>query len=383
MDAQEKLLGLIKEAIDPKMKEQAEELMDEVKSKHNTLEERIAALEAMPTKDVPEGEDKVEKEVEYKGRKLVKIGENFKNTSYRDEVSKMFIDFVERALKYGKAALNETTTTQGGYMVFDEYVSELLMFARLQSMALQKARVLNVGSDSVHIPYEDTSVSVAWYSEAAAISESDPTVGELNLTPKKLAAYSMSSNELLADSEFDIVSWLTDLYAEAIGQEFDNQMFNGATWTGIVSASGINTVETTTNTTAGIDVDLFAQVLTSMASNKAAGAEFYFHRNGMRYVYALEDGAGNNIWSPGQNGPGAIWGVPINLVEQFPSTVASNKVFGIYGNLVHYIIALRKGMTSLDVDPYGRFLNDQTRFRATVRAHGAPWNAGAFTQLKI
>lgn len=384
MDAQEKLTGLIKEILDPKMKDQAEALLDEVKSKNNTLEERLVALEAIPTKTIKIVEEPEEKVVDYKGRKLSTLGQTLNlRPEIKDDVSKMFIDFLETAMKNGKAAMNEGTTTQGGYMVFDEYISELLAFARLTSMALTDARVINVSSDSIHIPYEDTSVSVAWLNEAASITQSEPTVGELNLTPKKLAAYSISSNELLADSEFDVVSWLTSLYAEAIGQEFDNQMFNGSTWTGIVSASGINTVETTTNTTAGIDVDLFAQALTSLAVNKSAGAQFYMHRNGFRYVLALEDDAGNNIWSPGQGPFGSIWGVPVKMPEAFPSGVTGNDVIGIYGNLSHYIIAMRKSLISLDVDPFGAFLTDQTRFRGIVRAHGAPWNASAFTQIKI
>ena len=386
MNGQEKLTELLKEVVDPKLKDQANEILEQVKSENNTLAERINALESMPANKVNfKQEEEPISNIKYKGRKISDLGKKLKiSDKLREPMAKMFIDFIESAMKYGKAAMNEGTVGEGGYLVFDEYVQELMAFARLQSIALQKARIINVSTDSVHIPTESSSISVAWLNEVASITESEPTVSELNLTPKKLAAYSIASNELLADSAFDIVSWLTDLYAEAIGQEFDNQMFNGSTWTGIVSAAGIGTVETTGNSISDVSIDFLAQVLTSMAPNKAAGSEFYFHRNGFRYILALEDGAGNSVWSPSlTNQAGSIWGVPVNLPEQFPSAVYGAAVFGLYGNLNHYIIAMRKGNVSLDIDPYGAFLTDQTRFRGIVRAHGAPWNTGAFVQLKV
>ena len=367
------------------MKDQANEILEQVKSENNTMAERIAALEALPATKVnfnTKNDDEPKKDLIYKGRKMINMGTRI-SKGIREPVAKMFIDFIERGLTNGKAALNETTTTQGGYLVFEEFINELMMYARLKSMALQKARIINVSTDNVHIPTEGTSVSVAWLNEAGSITESEPTVGELNLTPKKLAAYSKMSNELLADSAFDVVSWLTDLFAEAIGQEFDNQMFNCSTWTGIVSASGINTVETTGNAITDVDVDFLAQVLTAVAPNKAAGAELFFHRNGFRYILALEDSEGHNIWSPMGNGVIGIWGIPVNVVEQFPSGIGSNDVFGLYGNLNNYIIAMRKSLTSLELDPYGAFLTDQTRARAVVRAHGGLWNAGGFVQMKI
>jgi HK97 family phage major capsid protein len=382
MNSQEKLAELIKEVLDPKLKDQAEDILEQVKTDHNTMEGRIAALEAMPTKDVSTDTPEKPVETEYKGRKLAAMGKGLNlSPEVKDEVAKMFIDFIE-ASKVGKAALNETTTTQGGYLVFDEYVNELLSFVRLNSLTMQKARVLNVSSDSIRIPTENTAVSVAFANEAASISQSEPTVGELNLTPAKLAAYSIASNELIADSQFDILTWLTSLYGEAMGQEIDNQVFNGSTFTGLISAAGITEVETSTNTTAGLTVDYLAQVVTALPQNKNIGAEFYMNRAGYRFFLALEDDVGNQIWTPAGGPMGAIWGIPVNIVEQFPSDISGNSVVGIYGNLSHYIIALRQGM-DMAVDPYGAFTTDQTRFRATMRIHGEAWDASAFCQMKI
>jgi HK97 family phage major capsid protein len=396
MDGEKKLRGLISELIDEKTKEQTDEIVDKnaekvakLKEENSEMKTRLEALENAPAMKVKlpvPGEDTTVDAI-YKGRNLADMSLKLSLPDDRKQaLSKFFIDFVEKALNNGhaKVALNETTTTQGGYMVFDQYIRELLAFARLQSVCLQECRVIDVSSDSIRIPYEDTSVSVAWYSEAGTISNSEPTVGELNLTPTKLAAYAMSSNELLADSAFDVVSWLTELFAEAIGQEIDNQVWNGTTFTALVSASGINTVETTGNAVSGVDIDYLAQVVSSLAPNKLMGAKFYMHRNNFRYIRALEDGAGNAVYTPAMGGaPGRIWEYPYVLSEQMPSTATSNDVIGIFGNLNHYIIARRKGDMTLDVDPYGRFLNDQTRFRTTTRWHGAPWNAGGFTQMKI
>jgi HK97 family phage major capsid protein len=385
MDAEKKLKGLIEEVLSEKVKDQRDEILEEVNSKYDTVEERIAAIEAMPTKD--NGKVQVEPEVAepvYKGRTLDRMAKGFTYLKGEKKIdaTKMMIDFIERVVTNGKAALNETSATQGGYLTFPEYMEELLSFARLTSVCLQKCRVMSVSTDSIHIPYEDTSVSTAFVNEAGSIGQSEPTVGELNLTPAKLAAYSICSNELLADSEFDILTWLTSLMGEAVGQKVDEEVFNGSTFTKLISASGITEVETSTNTTAGITIDFLAQVITSLASNKAVGAEFYMHRNGLRYLLALEDSVGNSIWTPAGGPTGAIWGIPVNIVEAFPSGVTGNDVFGIYGNLKHYLIAMRQGL-EMTSDPYGLFTTDQTRFRGIMRVHGAPWDTSAFCQMKI
>jgi HK97 family phage major capsid protein len=265
-----------------------------------------------------------------------------------------------------------------GYLVFPEYVNEILAFARLKSLALQDCRVINVGTDTIYIPTESTSVNVYWVNEASQLTQSEPVVGQLTLTPKKLAAFSVLSNELLADSSFDVVSWLTELFAEAIAMELDNQIFNGMAFTPLISNISQSVTAAGTLTVAKL-----ADLIDGIPSNKAMDAKLYMHRNGFKLIRGLKDDGNNAIYSPATSQkPNSVWEVPVVLNEMFPSdTTASVSPIMVYGNLKNYIIASRKTGVTLEADPYGLFTKDQTRFRVVTRYHGAPWNTSGFAKM--
>jgi len=405
---QEKLRGMVLEMF-PQLQEEAKEantlLQDEVAALKETnvdMKNKIEALENAPVKKVNlqvPGDNKTIGAI-YKGRNLFGAGAKLSLAPDRKEaVAKMFIDFLDQYLRRGKASINilekanpadssppdlsEGVGGTVGYLVFPDYVNELLAFAREQSVALQDCRIMNVSSDSVYIPREDTNgITVAWTNELDQLTQKNPVVELLNLTPKKLGAYVRMSNELLADTEFDLVSWLTELFAEGIARELDGQVWSGIQFTALIGAANIVSVTSASDATTSINIDMLAETIAALPSYKAQGARFYFHRNNFRWVRVLEDGGGNAVYTPAMAGaPGAIWEYPYTLSEQMPSTYTAGDCIGVFGNLKNYIIARRSGDITLEADPYGAFTYDITRFRVKVRFHGAPWNASGFVQM--
>jgi len=398
MDKQEELKGKLiemgfinKEKFDEEQEKHVEEVT-KMKEENKELAAKVEKLENAPAVKVslPVPGRKTKADFIYKGRDTRNLGKilTIADEDVRNDVAKMFIDFVDRAALGEKAAMNETTAAQGGYTVFPEYISTLLALARLNSVALQDADVISVSSDSIHIPKEDTKFTGAWVAEANAIGAVDPTFTELNLTPKKYASYTTASNEMLADTEFDIVSMMTSQWAEAVGQEIDTQVFDEAStqFTPLLNAASINSVETLTDTIAGLsDWRVTSNCIAQLSSNKLAGAKWYTHRTFFHYLRIMKDEGSNGLYDPqsGMGPLGSLWGFPVRLPETFATDSTSTSPVVVFGNLMNYIIAERKGAISIDVDPYGRFLNDQTRFRATVRYHGLPKHADAFCQIKV
>jgi HK97 family phage major capsid protein len=399
MDKQEELKGKLiemgfinKEAHDQAVVEYKEDVT-KMKEENTELKTKIEALENAPAVKVslPVPGRKVKADFIYKGRDVRTQGKilTMADNDMKEEVAKMFIDFVERALNGEKAAMNETTTTQGGYTVFDDYISNLLALARLSSVALQDAMVIQVGTDTIRWPKENTKFSGAWVDEAASIDAVDPTFTELVLQPKKYASYTTASNELLADTEFDIVSMLTSQWGESVGLEIDRQTFDtdATIFTPLPDAVGINEVETLTNTIAGLsDWRVTSNAIAQLSANKIGGATWYTHRSFFHYLRIMKDEGSNGLYDPNTGspaGPGELWGYPVRLPENFATDSTATSPVVIFGNLKNYVIAERKGAISIDVDPYGRFLNDQTRFRATVRYHGLPLHADAFCQINV
>jgi len=274
-----------------------------------------------------------------------------------------------------KAALQEGTDSEGGYVVPDEFTNEILAFARLQSFTLRDCRVWPMGSDVRTIPAEDGAVSVAWTAEENTATESEPTLAEVTLTAKRLDAYSKASNELLMDANVDIVSWLTGLFAEAIGQELDNQVLNGTgdPCSGVLTAAAGNSVVLASPQVSfsSVDADDLSNAIASLPINRLAGARFYMHRTVLHPIRTLQTTAGAYIFAqPGNGVPATIWEYPYTLTEKGPTTsdaTQADTAFISFGNMRYFAIGRRLQSMTLDVDPYGLFTNYQTRFRIVNR----------------
>ena len=188
----------------------------------------------------------------FKGHNLNKQGRFIKEQGYKlknhlsslhaeeaqEEVTKFFINLklafqgdmeARKELRdmATKAALNEGTTTQGGYLVPDEYAMDLILLSRDKTFALEECNLLSMGTDTLRIPKESVLPTVSWTSEAGTMTANEGTFDELALTAKKLTALSVASNEVLADSAIDIVSILSEQFSYGMALELDNQVLNG------------------------------------------------------------------------------------------------------------------------------------------------------------
>jgi len=398
LTAQQKLEGMIKEMF-PTLAKDIMDVIEAQKEEIALLKEsgvdqkgQIEALQkdAMKKINLPVPGTNITTPAMYKGRRIDGMGASIGVApEYKEAIAKMYVDLFEKRFQHGRAAievaadymtkdLSEGTADAVGYLVFPEYVNQILAFARLKSLALQDCRIMNVGTDTIYIPTEVTSVSAYWVNEATTLTQSEPTVGQLTLTPKKLAAFSVMSNELLADSAFDLVSWLTELFAEAISTELDNQIFNGTAFTGLIS-----NITSTVNAAGTVSIANLSDLIDSIPSNKTMDAKLYMHRNGFKLIRTLQDGASQAIYTPATGEkPMKVWEVPVSLNEMFPSdTTTGVSPIMVYGSLKNYIIAARKTGVTLEADPYGLFTKDQTRFRVVTRYHGAPWNVSGFAKM--
>lgn len=374
--------------------------------REKALEEKMKALEEASAEDRAKIE-KLEKEpvqskivvpgttqmvdVMYRGYNLrdqgltVQIADPEKKERY----AKFMLDII-RAEYFGdveaKAALNEGTASQGGYLVPDEFFNEIMAFARLQSDFLKDCRIINMSGDTMKIPAESSNVSVAWAAEAATLSQSEPTFAEVELNPKKLGAFSVASQELLEDSAFDIVSLLTEQYAEAIATEIDTRVLqagNSSTFTGALSGAGNTVTQSATGGWAGHSADDLSNMIAQLASNKIAGAKFYFSRTGFHYTRVLKDSQNNYIFAqPGNGVPGSVWEYPYVVTEGMPSTNSTGNYIALFANMRYYGLGVRRLGMNLAMDPYGLFTKDQVRFKMTVRIQGKPLLSGGLVALK-
>lgn len=269
-----------------------------------------------------------------------------------------------------KAALQEGTADEGGYLVPDEYLFDVIMLTRDVTFALQECRMVNMSRDVLRIPSESSLVAVNWTDEEAAATETEPTFGETVLTAKRLDGYGIVSNELLADSAVDISGMLTEQFGYAISRELDNEVLNGtgARVSGVLTANaGYSVVMSLSNFSSISHVDL-SNAISKVDQGFTANGKFVFNKNILHFIRTQLDSNNRPIFAmPGNGVPGTVYEYPYIVSTKAPSTTGSSTAFIAFGDFKQFYIGRRLGVTSLDIDPYGEFTKYRTRFRMVTR----------------
>jgi HK97 family phage major capsid protein len=288
-----------------------------------------------------------------------------------------------------KAAMQEGTDSEGGYMVPTEAKSELLYYTREASIALQECSTIPMKSDSMTLPAELTQVTVAYTAEETAATESEPTFAQVTLTAKRMDAYGKISNELIQDAVVDggIAGMLLDQIVEAVGLKIDSTVFKG----GGDPVSGMFTAKAGYSEVFASGSTNFSEILESNIRNLLAKMPpQYYEQNGKwichytplwQYIKGLKDTTGNYMFYDSRGGgkdPHRLWGYPIRMSSQAPGTSAVSTGMLVFGDLSAYWIGER--LTNIDLvwDPYTLMANYQSRYFIFTR-----WGFAAALPNKI
>lgn len=159
-----------------------------------------------------------------------------------------------------RALGTDESSTYGGYFVGEQFLpEEFVAFYHAASICRAAGvRVLQCRAP-VKIPKSTGSVTTYWVAENADITLSDPTPGQISLSPKLLAARTQLSKSLLRMSGGVAEQIIRQDMAEAIAAAEDLAILEGTGSsnqpTGMTGITGINEVEIGTNGGA-ITVDL-------------------------------------------------------------------------------------------------------------------------------
>ncbi len=302
----------------------------------------------------------------------------------------------------GEKAMTEGTSTAGGYLVPEEFQAEVVRLAEDYGLVRAMARIIPMKSDTRNIPRLSSSVTVYWPGENTAGTVSQPAFGQVQLIAKTAVGLTVISNELLEDSDPSVVDLLVELFAEALAGEEDKQglVGSGSPFTGVLNDTNVAVLSMGTGNTAfsNVTADDLRDLIAQLKPLALKGAGFILHRSVWAIVQKLKDSNGQYIAStanPVVSGDanrqtaavGAIWGYPVYLSEQMPSTSAANTKFIIFGNLRHLFLGDRKQMTlsvsdSATVGSDNVFEQNSSAVRVTERIAIAVGLPQAFAVLK-
>lgn len=236
-------------------------------------------------------------------------------------------------------ALEAGADTKGGFIVPSQEessrliknVDDLVFMRRLASVeTVTKA-------ESLGIPTLTDPDDFDWTTELATGSE-DGTMafGKRELRPHPLAKRIKVSRKLLKTSSRDPVDLVFNRfgYKRALTEEKAFLTGNGTQQPlGVFTASsdGISTSRdvSTDNTTTAMTPDGLLEAKYTLKSAYWSGAEWIFHRDGVKQVAKLKDGEGRYMFDVPTN---TLLGFNVNVSENAPNTFTTGLYVGMLGN---------------------------------------------------
>lgn len=403
MDNLEKLKGLVKEVTDESMnpmnieiegmkaraavqEESNAKLLEEnvtLKSRFDAMQDKVVSMStktAGTQRFVFKGYDP-------------EISKNFKSTLSTDDcndVAKTMIDMVK--------------AQQGGlvYKAYDaanaipvQYGSALMGLAELTSTALQLANVVVADAPIIKLPSKGTREAVDSQAPGTANVEGQQTIGQITWTiDKVVGTYIELLTTQIDDANFDIVNQvIIPMQAEAMGQNFDAEMFNKIQYTsGIVDAPAGVTVSGAVNMAAAITFDNLNTMYHAVEWERGLlNCKWVGSRAALKDIRGLKASTSGLpifmevpiLGKPSQTLMGSEY-VVCPSVADVPANGAIRLAFGDFSK---YTIFLRGGTFVSMVNPYIKMKEGYVQFICRSRSdgniadHATPGSSGAFCTL--
>jgi len=288
------------------------------------------------------------------------------------------------------------TTTATQALSTDVYGTIVEHLVETSSVMAAGATVVTTSTgETLTIPKSTGFVTTNVFGEGVSITESDPTLGVVNLGAFKYANYFEISTELANDTPTNLLSFLARQAALSLGlgtTGFGNDLINGdgtGNPRGLLLDAGVGVNGPTgTGTSLGVQgtvghgSDVFWNLIGSVAEPYAqAPAAAFLMRNASDVIARkLKDTTGQPV--QGLATRGSILGYP-SFVDPFMPAMANGAESIAFGDMSRFFIRLVNGVRFERSDEF-RFQNDLVAFRCIIRLDAALVDTGAvktFTNL--
>lgn len=256
-------------------------------------------------------------------------------------------------------------TTNAASILRPEEVHDLILQPLTQeSVALQASTVVQTDSHDYRIPVLTGDPDTSWVAEGAEIPADDADLGEVIVTPKKVAGLTVVSNELAADSSPEATKVIGDRLVQSLRRKVDAAWFADTTVNG---PSGLGSIDVT-DVYAGADyanLDAFLEAQVAAENLGAKVTAFVAHPNTVLTLAKLKKAAGSNETllqsDPASPSGRVIGGVPLLSSPDAPDT---GLVWAVPKAVTFVVV--RKDVEVV-VDSSAFFTSDRVAIRAIAR----------------
>lgn len=290
-------------------------------------------------------------------------------------------------------AASSVSPADGGFLVPETLRAQLLQLALEQSVVRPLATVVPMDSARVPFPMIDTTTNAGsvfggmvayWGEEGAALQDSSPKFGRVELDAKKLTGLSAVPNELLQDSIVSFSALIETLWPQALAFEEDAKFQTGSGtgeplgFRGAGNPAAIAVARATSSKIGYVDVvNMYAQMLPSSLSR----AVWMCSPDAIPQLLqlSLTVGTGGNsvfVVNAAAGMPMSIFGRPLIITEKASALGTRGDL--AFVDLSYYLVGDRQIMTADSSTDYN-FGTDKTTFRIIQRVDGRPWIQSAIT----
>lgn len=321
------------------------------------------------------------------------LSKNFKATLTGEEAEKVAEIILKQAVAKRSGEIDFTAVYSGTNAVPVQYGNAVMGLAELSSVALSYARVIVAETNVIKLPAKGTREAIDTQASGTANVEGTQTIGQITWTiDKRVGGFIELRNDQLEDANFDIVNQIiVPFQAEAIGQNADDEMFNGTEFT-----SSVADVTAIVDSTAA-DSITFANLVSMFYGIEwerlGAGADpkWFGPRAALATIAGLVDSYGRPIFQqvPINGRPSqTLMGAQYVITPAIAASPASGKLRLAFGEPSQYIIFIRGGQFVSMVNPYIKMKEDITQFICKARMDGniadtaTPANSTAWAVMK-
>lgn len=296
--------------------------------------------------------------------------------------------------------LGETTPSDGGFLVQQDFSSDLLQQVFQTGILAPKCRRIQISSNANSIKIngvDETSRASTrsggiigyWKDEAAFKTASKPKFRQIELNLKKLIGVCYATDELLADAAA-LESFIRQAFVSEFGFLIDDAIVNG---TGAGQPLGIlnsgclvSVAKEQGQKAATVVFENVVKMYSRMFPQSLQNANWYINQNIQPQLFSMSMSVGTGgvpVYMPagGVSGQpyGTLFGRPVIPIEQAATLGTVGDI--IFADLNGYILAEKGGIQS-DMSIHVQFLYDESIFRFVLRLDGQPERASVLTPYK-
>ena len=275
-------------------------------------------------------------------------------------------------------ALSEGTNADGGFTVPQDFYNVLLEEIREASVMRGLVNIVPMSTNVLTLTIIDHGPDVYWTAEGAKKTTATADFSQPTITAYKLDAILYLTDELIADSAFDLTNVIIRRFADRMAEAEEQAILIG---TGTGQPTGLfvaNTVATRT-CSGNLDFDDIIALIYDLPAKYRPRARFIIHNNNVSELRRLKDSQGRYMWqdpvAPGQ--PSTIQGYPVVETYWAPE---SQIAFGDFNRA--YWLGDRQRMTVLITQQSETtFTQDKTGIRVVERIGGTVVEPNAMRKL--